>query len=152
MADRLSNQLGPHSPIFMVSHIIYPIFNMRFENENYDIDKIINQISYLNGYEKGNILVFMADERDSIELCRLITEQITNIRAIPVLDNIQHKFESSDQRNIPICIVTYISEMLLCIDGVPIKYVIDAGYQRIKTYHKQTKTEYLKVINRFLYL
>jgi ATP-dependent helicase HrpA len=95
---------------------------------------------------KGDILVFLATERDIKECCRLLEKRTIDAMVLPLFG----RLPSGDQRRIfqqsrqlKIIVATNVAETSLTVPGI--RYVIDSGYARISQYNVRAKTTSLPV-------
>ncbi len=94
----------------------------------------------------GDILIFLATERDIRECCRLLENKFANTVILPLFG----RLPSGDQRRIfqkstqlKIIVATNVAETSLTVPGI--RYVIDSGYARISQYNIRAKTTSLPV-------
>ena len=135
------------APIFRIPGRTHPVdsFFSKTPIEDY-VDGAVWQAMQLHVQAPlpGDILIFMTGQEDIETTCEVLAEKISkldNPRAIMILPiysqlsaDLQAKiFEPAPQGTRKVVVATNIAETSITIDGI--RYVIDAGYCKLKTYN-----------------
>lgn len=124
-----------------------PVILKKKNNHKKKINSIIKAILELNKENKGDIIVFLSNEKEikdtfkGIKKINLFKTEILSIYA-NLSKNEQNKVFKIHKRR-RIILSTNIAETSLTIPGV--KYVIDTGYARISRYNSKTKVQHLPI-------
>ena len=104
--------------------------------------------------EKGDILVFLTGEEDILTLSKKINKTIFefSLQSIEVLmlysalpHEYQHKiFDAHDFSVRRIILATNIAETSITINGL--RYVVDTGFMKVRTYDSQKNVDLLRVV------
>ncbi len=141
-----------HAPIIEVSGRTYPV-EQRYEcYEEYDEnisqpEKILTAVEELMTEGQGDILVFLATEREIFEtLDSLNKANLKHTEVLPLFS----RLSQSDQNKIfntqsfrKVILSTNVAETSLTVPGI--KYVIDTGFVRISRYNYRTKVQRLPI-------
>jgi len=103
----------------------------------------------------GDILIFMTGQEDITATCQLLAsriEQMTNVPELLLLpmysqlpSDLQEKIFHSAKRGQRKCVVsTNIAETSLTVDGI--RYVIDAGFCKIKVFNPRVGMDALRIV------
>ena len=95
---------------------------------------------------EGDILVFMATERDIRECCKLLESSLQGVNVLQLFGRLaagdQKKiFQSSG--HLKIIVATNVAETSLTVPGI--RYVVDSGLARISSYNVRAKTTSLPI-------
>lgn len=154
-AARFSQHFN-HAPIFEVSGRMFPV-ELRYRpwqgmrNEEGDIsqeDAIIETVAELTREGSGDMLVFLAGERDIRETAEALRKQ--NLRGCEILplfarlsNEDQHKIFRTGGSARRIILATNVAETSLTVPGI--RFVIDTGVARVKRYSPRAKIEQLLI-------
>lgn len=137
-----------NAPIIQVSGRSYPVEILyrpyEKEEQNEAISKAIDE---LDQYEKGDILIFFATEREILDCARHLRQtHHQQSEILPLFARLtpkaQHKiFHPEDKRRI--ILSTNIAETSLTVPRI--RYVIDTGFARISRYSLKSKTQRLPI-------
>jgi pre-mRNA-splicing factor ATP-dependent RNA helicase DHX38/PRP16 len=154
-ADRFSSFFGG-VPIFRIpgrTFHVETIFS-KAPCEDY-VDAAVKQVLTVHlTLPPGDILVFMTGQEDIEATCQLIAERIStldNVKPLLLLPmysqlpaDLQSKIFEGAEKGIRKCIVsTNIAETSLTVDGI--KYVVDAGYCKLKVYNPKIGMDVLQM-------
>lgn len=106
------------------------------------------------GAPEGDILIFMTGQEDIEVTCELIAERLGNLEEAPPLSvlpiysqlpsDLQAKIFKKAENGIRKCVVaTNIAETSLTVDGI--RYVIDAGYCKLKVFNPKIGMDALQL-------
>lgn len=125
----------------------HPLEGVEQEHSDTELEHCVNIVSRL--FERrptGDVLIFLATERDIRECCRLLENKFPNTSVLPLYG----RLPSHEQRKIfqstgklKIIVATNVAETSLTVPGI--RYVIDSGYARISHYNSRAKTTSLPV-------
>lgn len=95
---------------------------------------------------EGDILVFMATERDIRECCKLLESSLPRVTVLQLFGRLasgdqKRIFQSSGQ--LKIIVATNVAETSLTVPGI--RYVVDSGLARISNYNVRAKTTSLPI-------
>jgi pre-mRNA-splicing factor ATP-dependent RNA helicase DHX38/PRP16 len=145
-ADKFANFFG-RAPIFHIPGRTFPvdIFFSKTPVEDY-VDGSVWQVMqiHLQAPLPGDILVFMTGQEDIETMCEALADKMAKLESpTPVLilpiysqlaADLQAKiFEPAPPGVRKVVVATNIAETSLTIDGI--RYVVDAGYCKLKTYN-----------------
>ncbi|EXF78459.1 helicase associated domain-containing protein [Colletotrichum fioriniae PJ7] len=142
-AKRFSDFYGG-APEFIIPGRTFPVDVMfhRSPVEDY-VDQAVQQVLAIHvSMDQGDILVFMTGQEDIEVTCELIQKRLDALNDPPKLSilpiysqmpaDLQAKIFDRAAPGVRKCIVaTNIAETSLTVDGI--KYVVDAGYSKMKT-------------------
>ncbi len=143
-----------NAPIIRVEGRSYPVsvhYRPLADLENEDKDSAINHcvsvVSELFSQKmQGDILVFLATERDIRECCRLLEHSLCNGIILPMYG----RLPTADQKKIfqtykktKVVIATNVAETSITVPGI--RYVVDSGLARISHYNVRAKTTSLPI-------
>ncbi|KAI9904925.1 hypothetical protein N3K66_001454 [Trichothecium roseum] len=152
-AKRFSDFFGG-APEFTIPGRTFPVDVMfhRSPVEDY-VDQAVQQVLAIHvSMDAGDILVFMTGQEDIEITCELVQKRLDALNDAPELSilpiysqmpaDLQAKiFDKSPVRK---CIVaTNIAETSLTVDGI--KYVVDAGYSKMKVYNPKMGMDTLQI-------
>jgi len=142
------------APVLTISGRTYPVtvqYNPVDEDSSVEkmseIDHCVKTVVDLFLNEaRGDILVFLATERDIRECCALLGKRIKEAVILPMFGRLQ----SGDQKKIfqkfkktKIVVATNVAETSVTVPGI--RYVVDSGLARISFYNVKAKTTSLPV-------
>lgn len=150
--------------LFRISGTNFPIEIFYSKNVNFDyVEVAVKQVltihlknQKLNDYyNDGDILVFMTGQEDVEVTCDLLKEKLSLLDNPPPLDifpvysalpsEMQKKIFNSKNKHIrKVVISTNIAETSLTIQGI--KYVIDSGLIKVKSYNPKINMDTLQVV------
>lgn len=145
-ADRFSNFFG-HAPVFRIPGRTFPVdtFFSKTPVEDY-VDGAVWQVMqiHLQAPLPGDILVFMTGQEDIETSCEALAEKLGKLESpsplivLPIYSqlaaDLQAKiFEPAPEGTRKVVVATNIAETSLTIDGI--RFVVDAGYCKLKTYN-----------------
>lgn len=145
-AEKFSNFFGV-APIFTIPGRTFPVdtFYSRNPIEDYVHGAVWQALQlHIQAPLPGDILIFMTGQEDIEATCETLAEEIRkreNPRPILILPifsqlaaDLQAKiFEPAPEGTRKVIVATNIAETSLTIDGI--KYVIDSGFCKLKTYN-----------------
>lgn len=161
--QRLSNHFGgPHvAPVIEVSGRMFPV-DVRYhpvsgDEDDRDRDQLqaildaVDEISYgTHGDSKGDVLVFLATERDIRETAEALRKHHPpSTEILPLFARLAagEQMKVFDTRRAPgsrrIVLATNVAETSLTVPGI--RYVIDPGFARISRYSHRTKVQRLPI-------
>jgi len=142
------------APVVLVSGRSYPVTTFYKPPEESDDQEAVGSVEqcvmavgdiFITPPD-GDILIFLATERDIRECCKLLEKKIKNIQVLPLFG----RLSASDQKRIfqtyqkvKVIVATNVAETSLTVPGI--RYVIDSGYARISQYNVRAKTMSLPV-------
>ena len=150
--EKFSRHFG-NAPIITVSGRMFPV-DIEFFDDNEDNDQenmvelACSQVLQLCEKPGGDILVFMATERDIMDSIATLRDQLDLKRhlILPLFSRLQGSeqrkiFQSVKQRKI--IVSTNIAETSITVPGI--HFVIDSGQARIPIYNVRSRTTSLQV-------
>lgn len=142
------------APVITVTGRTYPV-SLRYNPPPEDqagekdgqLDHCVQTVVELFDSEpKGDILVFLATERDILDCCGMLEKKIPQAIILPLFG----RLPTTDQRRIfqnfskvKIVVATNVAETSVTVPGI--RYVIDSGHARISHYNVRAKTTSLPV-------
>lgn len=138
-----------NAPIIEVSGRSYPVEILyRLPEENQELpEAILSAIEELDSYQRGDILIFHATEREIRETAAYLeTANLAHTAILPLYARLSHGeqqriFNPDVQRRI--ILSTNVAETSLTVPRI--KYVIDTGTARISRYSVRSKTQRLPI-------
>ncbi len=140
-----------NAPVIQVAGRTFPV-TVRYnppetEEMGSEIEHCVDTIYALFNHEpRGDILVFMATERDIRECCKLLEARIPEAVILPMFGRLQ----AADQKKIfqnfrlvKIVVATNVAETSITVPGI--RYVVDSGHARISYYNVRSKTTSLPI-------
>ena len=123
--------------------------------------KILIRICFSLFFNKGDILVFMPGQEDIEVTCDLISERLEEIEGVPPLtvlpiysqlpSDLQAKIFEKAPDGVRKCVVaTNIAETSLTVDGI--RFVVDAGYCKLKVFNPKIGMDALQVSNKIYFV
>ncbi|ODA78792.1 hypothetical protein RJ55_06176 [Drechmeria coniospora] len=154
-AKRFSDFFGG-APEFTIPGRTFPVDVMfhRSPVEDY-VDQAVQQVLAIHvSMDAGDILVFMTGQEDIEITCELVQKRLDALNDPPELSilpiysqmpaDLQAKIFDRAAPGVRKCIVaTNIAETSLTVDGI--KYVVDAGYSKMKVYNPKMGMDTLQV-------
>ncbi|KAF9876442.1 helicase associated domain-containing protein [Colletotrichum karsti] len=154
-AKRFSDFYGG-APEFIIPGRTFPVDVMfhRSPVEDY-VDQAVQQVLAIHvSMDQGDILVFMTGQEDIEVTCELIQRRLDALNDPPKLSilpiysqmpaDLQAKIFDRAAPGVRKCIVaTNIAETSLTVDGI--KYVVDAGYSKMKVYNPKMGMDTLQI-------
>ncbi|WYZ42909.1 hypothetical protein EsH8_VI_000608 [Colletotrichum jinshuiense] len=154
-AKRFSDFYGG-APEFTIPGRTFPVDVMfhRSPVEDY-VDQAVQQVLAIHvSMDQGDILVFMTGQEDIEVTCELIQRRLDALNDPPKLSilpiysqmpaDLQAKIFDRAAPGVRKCIVaTNIAETSLTVDGI--KYVVDAGYSKMKVYNPKMGMDTLQI-------
>ncbi|GKT40091.1 pre-mRNA-splicing factor ATP-dependent RNA helicase prp16 [Colletotrichum spaethianum] len=154
-AKRFSDFYGG-APEFTIPGRTFPVDVMfhRSPVEDY-VDQAVQQVLAIHvSMDQGDILVFMTGQEDIEVTCELIQRRLDALNDPPKLSilpiysqmpaDLQSKIFDRAAPGVRKCIVaTNIAETSLTVDGI--KYVVDAGYSKMKVYNPKMGMDTLQI-------
>lgn len=156
-ADKFSAFFG-NVPIYTIPGRTFPVevFFAKTTVEDY-VDAAVKQTIQLHlGAPDGDILVFMPGQEDIDATCDLIKEKLEALEAdgpkplsvLPIYSqlptDLQAKiFQKAEGGMRKVVVATNIAETSLTVDGI--KYVVDAGYCKLKVFNPRIGMDALQV-------
>ncbi|KAF6845256.1 pre-mRNA splicing factor ATP-dependent RNA helicase prp16 [Colletotrichum musicola] len=154
-AKRFSDFYGG-APEFTIPGRTFPVDVMfhRSPVEDY-VDQAVQQVLAIHvSMDQGDILVFMTGQEDIEVTCELIQRRLDALNDPPKLSilpiysqmpaDLQAKIFDRAPPGVRKCIVaTNIAETSLTVDGI--KYVVDAGYSKMKVYNPKMGMDTLQI-------
>ncbi|KAF6839909.1 pre-mRNA splicing factor ATP-dependent RNA helicase prp16 [Colletotrichum plurivorum] len=154
-AKRFSEFYGG-APEFTIPGRTFPVDVMfhRSPVEDY-VDQAVQQVLAIHvSMDQGDILVFMTGQEDIEVTCELIQRRLDALNDPPKLSilpiysqmpaDLQAKIFDRAAPGVRKCIVaTNIAETSLTVDGI--KYVVDAGYSKMKVYNPKMGMDTLQI-------
>ncbi|WP_440683244.1 ATP-dependent RNA helicase HrpA [Cysteiniphilum halobium] len=142
-----------NAPIIEVSGRTYPVEvryqdPLDFEDELSQAEQILRAVHSLHHEKPGDILVFLATERDIHETTEVLRKaQLRHTEVLPLFA----RLSNADQDKIfnprgvgrRIILSTNVAETSLTVPGI--RYVIDSGDVRISRYSYRTKVQHLPI-------
>uniref|UniRef100_A0A7S4F4I0 RNA helicase n=1 Tax=Chrysotila carterae TaxID=13221 RepID=A0A7S4F4I0_CHRCT len=155
-ADKFSEFFG-NVPTFKIPGRTFPVDVMFAKSpcEDYVEAAVKQAIQIHLSYPAGDILIFMTGQEDILATCAAITERLDEIgdkvpliTVLPVYSllpsELQAKiFDKAEGGARKVIVATNIAETSLTVDGI--KYVIDAGYCKLKVYNSRMGMDSLSV-------
>ncbi|PXF49490.1 Pre-mRNA-splicing factor ATP-dependent RNA helicase PRP16 [Gracilariopsis chorda] len=147
-ADRFANFFGD-APVFNIPGRTFPVdtFFSKTPMEDY-VDAAVWQTVQLHIQAPlpGDILIFMTGQEDIETTCEALADKVSKLQnphpiiILPIYSqlatDLQAKiFEPAPDGVRKVVVATNIAETSLTIDGI--RYVVDAGYCKLKTYNPQ---------------
>lgn len=143
-------------PIFHIPGRTFPVDVQFSKTPVMDyVDVAVKQAIQVHlGSPEGDILVFMTGQEDIEVTCELIAERLANLEEAPPLSvlpiysqlpsDLQAKIFQKTEDNTRKCVVaTNIAETSLTVDGI--RYVIDAGYCKLKVFNPRIGMDALQL-------
>ncbi|UQC86820.1 helicase associated domain-containing protein [Colletotrichum lupini] len=144
------------APEFIIPGRTFPVDVMfhRSPVEDY-VDQAVQQVLAIHvSMDQGDILVFMTGQEDIEVTCELIQKRLDALNDPPKLSilpiysqmpaDLQAKIFDRAAPGVRKCIVaTNIAETSLTVDGI--KYVVDAGYSKMKVYNPKMGMDTLQI-------
>ncbi|VDD81699.1 unnamed protein product [Mesocestoides corti] len=143
-------------PIFHIPGRTFPVDIQFSKTPVMDyVDAAVKQAIQVHlGAPEGDILVFMTGQEDIEVTCELIAERLGSLDEAPPLSvlpiysqlpsDLQAKIFQKTEDNIRKCVVaTNIAETSLTVDGI--RYVIDAGYCKLKVFNPRIGMDALQL-------
>lgn len=154
-SKRFSDFFGG-APEFIIPGRTFPVDVMfhRSPVEDY-VDQAVQQVLAIHvSMDAGDILVFMTGQEDIEITCALVQKRLDNLNDPPKLSilpiysqmpaDLQAKIFDRAAPGVRKCIVaTNIAETSLTVDGI--KYVVDAGYSKMKVYNPKMGMDTLQI-------
>ncbi|UNI14744.1 RNA helicase [Purpureocillium takamizusanense] len=154
-AKRFSDFFGG-APEFTIPGRTFPVDVMfhRSPVEDY-VDQAVQQVLAIHvSMDAGDILVFMTGQEDIEITCELVQKRLDALNDPPKLSilpiysqmpaDLQAKIFDRAAPGVRKCIVaTNIAETSLTVDGI--KYVVDAGYSKMKVYNPKMGMDTLQI-------
>ncbi|KAG5974348.1 hypothetical protein E4U55_008226 [Claviceps digitariae] len=154
-AKRFSDFFGG-APEFTIPGRTFPVDVMfhRSPVEDY-VDQAVQQVLSIHvSMDAGDILVFMTGQEDIEITCELVQKRLDALNDAPKLSilpiysqmpaDLQAKIFDRAAPGVRKCIVaTNIAETSLTVDGI--KYVVDAGYSKMKVYNPKMGMDTLQI-------
>ncbi|CAH0016164.1 unnamed protein product [Clonostachys rhizophaga] len=154
-AKRFSEFFGG-APEFTIPGRTFPVDVMfhRSPVEDY-VDQAVQQVLAIHvSMDQGDILVFMTGQEDIEITCELVQKRLDALNDPPKLSilpiysqmpaDLQAKIFDRAAPGVRKCIVaTNIAETSLTVDGI--KYVVDAGYSKMKVYNPKMGMDTLQI-------
>ena len=154
-AKRFSDFFGG-APEFTIPGRTFPVDVMfhRSPVEDY-VDQAVQQVLAIHvSMEAGDILVFMTGQEDIEITCDLIRKRLAALNDPPELSilpiysqmpaDLQNKiFDRAAPGVRKVIVATNIAETSLTVDGI--KYVVDAGYSKMKVYNPKMGMDTLQI-------
>ncbi|PWI75013.1 hypothetical protein PCL_08327 [Purpureocillium lilacinum] len=154
-AKRFSDFFGG-APEFTIPGRTFPVDVMfhRSPVEDY-VDQAVQQVLAIHvSMDTGDILVFMTGQEDIEITCELVQKRLDALNDPPKLSilpiysqmpaDLQAKIFDRAAPGVRKCIVaTNIAETSLTVDGI--KYVVDAGYSKMKVYNPKMGMDTLQI-------
>ncbi|OHE91085.1 helicase associated domain-containing protein [Colletotrichum orchidophilum] len=154
-AKRFSDFYGG-APEFIIPGRTFPVDVMfhRSPVEDY-VDQAVQQVLAIHvSMDQGDILVFMTGQEDIEVTCELIQKRLDALNDPPKLSilpiysqmpaDLQAKIFDRAAPGVRKCIIaTNIAETSLTVDGI--KYVVDAGYSKMKVYNPKMGMDTLQI-------
>ncbi|KAG7394335.1 Pre-mRNA-splicing factor ATP-dependent RNA helicase PRP16 [Phytophthora boehmeriae] len=152
-ADKFANFFGG-VPMFTIPGRTFHVDTRYAKSPSEDyVDAAVKQVMQIHlSHPAGDVLVFMTGQEDIEATCYVLADRMGKLDGAPPLmvlpmysqlpADLQAKiFDASDVRK---CIVsTNIAETSLTVDGI--KYVIDAGFCKVKVYNPKIGMDALQV-------
>lgn len=142
------------APVISVSGRTYPVtvqYEPPPEKDNEDKDSLLEHcvntaVDLYRTNPKGDILIFLATEKEILECCKQLSSKITNATILPLFGRLsvgdQKKIFLSSN-SIKIVVATNVAETSITVPGI--RYVIDSGMARISHYNVRAKTTGLPI-------
>ncbi|KAG6120252.1 hypothetical protein E4U14_003917 [Claviceps sp. LM454 group G7] len=154
-AKRFSDFFGG-APEFTIPGRTFPVDVLfhRSPVEDY-VDQAVQQVLSIHvSMDAGDILVFMTGQEDIEITCELVQKRLDALNDAPKLSilpiysqmpaDLQAKIFDRAAPSVRKCIVaTNIAETSLTVDGI--KYVVDAGYSKMKVYNPKMGMDTLQI-------
>eukprot|EP01034_Spumella_vulgaris_P021641 gene21641-27681_t len=154
-ASRFSEFFG-NVPIFRIRGRTFNVekFYAKTSCEDY-VDAAVKQAMTIHlSFPPGDILIFMTGQEDIEATCEVLAERASTLEGVPPMlllpmysqlpADLQSKIFDSAASGTRKCIVsTNIAETSLTVDGI--KYVIDAGYCKLKVYNPKIGMDSLQI-------
>jgi pre-mRNA-splicing factor ATP-dependent RNA helicase DHX38/PRP16 len=156
-SDKFSAFFG-NIPIFQIPGRTFPVetFYSKTTVEDY-VDAAVKQTVQLHlGAPDGDILVFMPGQEDIEAACEMIKEKLEALAdegakplsVLPIYSqlptDLQAKiFQKAEEGIRKVVVATNIAETSLTVDGI--KYVVDAGYCKLKVFNPRIGMDALQV-------
>ncbi|KAK3181390.1 DEAH-box RNA helicase prp16 [Lecanicillium sp. MT-2017a] len=154
-AKRFSDFFG-NAPEFTIPGRTFPVDVMfhRSPVEDY-VDQAVQQVLAIHvSMDAGDILVFMTGQEDIEITCELIQQRLDALNDPPKLSilpiysqmpaDLQSKiFDRAAPGVRKVIVATNIAETSLTVDGI--KYVVDAGYSKLKVYNPKMGMDTLQI-------
>jgi len=156
-AEAFADFFGGHAPIFRIPGRTFPVekYFAKSPCDDY-VDGAVKQALAIHlSYPPGDILIFMTGQEDIESTCAAIAERVATLGdGVPPLlllpmysqlpADLQAKIFDAAADGVRKCVVsTNIAETSLTVDGV--KYVVDAGYCKLKVYNPRIGMDALQV-------
>lgn len=154
-AERFSEFFGG-VPIFRIPGRTFHVekYYSKTPCEDY-VDAAVKQVLTIHlSHPFGDILVFMTGQEDIEATCQVLAERMATLENCPPMlllpmysqlpADLQSKIFENAQKGTRKCIVsTNIAETSLTVDGI--RYVIDAGYCKLKVYNPKIGMDALQI-------
>jgi len=155
-ADKFAVFFGG-APVFYIPGRTYPVdcFYSKTPNED-PVEAAVRQVLqiHIQAPTPGDILVFMTGQEDIETTCEVLAERVESLEDMKPLSilpmysqlaaDLQVKiFEPAPEGGRKVVVATNIAETSLTVDGI--KYVIDPGYCKLKTYNPRVGMDALLV-------
>ena len=149
------NRFAKHfnAPVIEVSGRTYPVEiryqdPVMFENRLSSAEQILHAVHSLEHEKLGDILVFLATERDIHEIAEVLGKaELRHTEVLPLFSRLSN-MDQDKIFNLPgvgrrIILSTNLAETSLTVPGI--RYVIDMGDVRISRYSYRTKLQHLPI-------
>lgn len=159
-SDKFSTFFG-NVPVFIIPGRTYPV-NVFFSKNTVEdyVDAAVKQTIQIHlSMESGDILIFMPGQEDIEVTCEVITEKLKaleetsntvppQLTILPIYSQLPSDLQAKIFQDAPDgvrkCVVaTNIAETSLTVSGI--KYVVDAGYCKLKVYNPRIGMDALQV-------
>ena len=154
-AERFSTFFG-RAPTFHIPGRTFHVDKFYAKNPHEDyVEAAVKQILTIHlTFPPGDVLVFMTGQEDIEATCSVVAERAAALDNMPPLallpmysqlpSDLQAKIFQSAEKGHRKCIVsTNIAETSLTVDGI--KYVVDAGYCKLKVYNPKIGMDALQM-------
>ncbi|PMB66138.1 Pre-mRNA-splicing factor ATP-dependent RNA helicase prp16 [Beauveria bassiana] len=156
MNSRRFSEFFGNAPEFTIPGRTFPVDVMfhRSPVEDY-VDQAVQQVLAIHvSMDPGDILVFMTGQEDIEITCELVQKRLDALNDPPKLSilpiysqmpaDLQSKIFERAEAGVRKCVVaTNIAETSLTVDGI--KYVVDAGYSKMKVYNPKMGMDTLQI-------
>ncbi|PVV03992.1 hypothetical protein BB560_001529, partial [Smittium megazygosporum] len=145
-----------NAPVFTIPGRTFPVEVLFSKTpcEDYVESAVKQTIAIHLSQPPGDILVFMTGQEDIEVCCQVITERLKDVDGAPKLivlpiysqlpADLQAKiFDSVESGVRKVVVATNIAETSLTVDGI--RYVVDAGYYKLKVYNQRIGMDTLLV-------
>ncbi|KAJ8598522.1 hypothetical protein CTAYLR_001315 [Chrysophaeum taylorii] len=157
-AEAFSQFFGGRAPVFRIPGRTFPVetYFAKSVFEDY-VDAAVKQILQIHlSLPPGDVLVFMTGQEDVEATCAAVADRVGRVGddGVPPLlllpmysqlpAEMQAKIFEAAREGVRKCVVsTNVAETSLTVDGV--KYVVDAGYCKLKVYNPKIGMDALQV-------